>query len=116
MHLPKLSTARVVLAVTALVVVYFLVTAGINAYRSHQLQGEEGRLGAEIQEMQDRYDRLQALRGYLNSDEFIEQVAREQLGLARPGETTFIAIPTAPTATPAPGQAGQQLWWDILSD
>ena len=113
-HLPAISTTRVVLAVTALIVVYFLITGVVSSVRSHQLHQQEGRLRAEIEQLQARHERLAALEEYLNSDEYIEAVAREQLGLVREGETGFVAISTAPLPTPPPNQAQPELWWDVL--
>lgn len=114
-HLPRLTISRLILAVTALMVVYFLVAGGLNAVRSYHLRQEESRLRSEIQDLQRRYQRLEALRDYLNSDEYIEAVAREELGLVREGEVGIVVISTAPTPTPAPGQdADGQLWWESL--
>ena len=115
-HLPKISAARVILAVTALVIVYFLVSGTFNAIRSQQLRQQQAHLEVDIQEFQQRYQRLQALREYLNSDEYIEAVARKQLGLVRQGETGLVIISTAPPPTPVPGQETEpELWWEILT-
>jgi cell division protein FtsB len=103
-----------VLLVTALAVAYFLVTAALGGVRSYQLHQREDRLRAEIQELQARYERLEALRDYLNSDEYIEAAAREQLGLVRQGEIGFITISSQPSPTPAPGEDRPELWWDVL--
>jgi len=113
-RLPEISTARVIVAVTVLVVVYFLVTGALNAVRSYQLRQQAGQLRTEIQDLQTRYQRLEALKEYMNSDEYIEAVAREQLGLVREGEISFVAISTQPTPTPAPGENQPDLWWDVL--
>jgi len=105
-----------ILLVTALAVAYFLVTAVLGGVRSYQLHQREGRLRTEIQELQTRYERLEALKGYLNSDEYIEASAREQLGLVREGEIEigFIAISSQPSPTPAAGEPRPELWWDVL--
>jgi len=102
------------LVVTSLVVAYFLVTAALGTVRSYQLHQREGRLHGEIQELEVRYERLEALREYLNSDEYIEAAAREQLGLVRQGETGIIAIASQPSPTPAPDDPHPDLWWDVL--
>ena len=105
------------LAVTALVVVYFLVSAGFGGIRAHQLRQQEGRLDTDIQQLQERYQRLDALRQYLKSDEYIEGVARQQLGLVREGETGIVVVSTVLSPTPTSGagpDAGPQLWWDVL--
>lgn len=109
-----LSPGKLVLLVTALAVIYFLVIAALGGVRSYQLHQREERLRSEIQELQRRYHRLESLKDYLNSDEFIEAAAREQLGLVREGETGFIAISTQPSPTPAPGEPQPELWWDVL--
>ena len=113
-RLPKISVGRIVLAVTALVVAYFLVGGAFNAIRSHQLREQEGQLRSEIRDLQDRYRELGALQRYLDSDEYIEAVAREQLGLVRKGEIGIVAIPTEPSPNPKPGEADPELWWDVL--
>jgi len=113
-QLPGSPASRIVLLVTALAITYFLITAALGAVRAYQLEQREDRLRTEIAELQARYERLDALKGYLNSDEFIEAAAREQLGLVRPGETGFITISSQPAPTPAPGDPHPELWWDAL--
>lgn len=111
-RLPRLSA--VVLGVTALIVAYFVVGGAFNAVRSHQLRQQEAQVRSEIQSLQDRYQELSALREYLDSDEYVEAVAREQLGLVRRGETGIVAMATEPSPTPRPGATEPELWWDIL--
>ena len=113
-RLPTISAGRIVLAVTALVVAYFLVGGAFNVIRSQQLRDQESQLRAEIQDLQQGHRELQALQRYLNSDEYIEAVAREQLGLVRKGEIGIVAIPTQPSPTPKPGATEPELWWDVL--
>jgi cell division protein DivIC len=113
-RLTKISSTRIVLAVTAVIVGYFLVTGATTALRSGQLSDREDRLRAEITELEDRYERLQALREYLGSEEYIEAVAREQLGLVRDGETSIVVISTVPSPTPGAGEPGEELWWERL--
>lgn len=103
------------LGVTALIVGYFLVTGGTTALRASRLSDREDRLEAELAGLQERYQRLEALRQYLGSDEYIEAVAREQLGLVKEGETSIVVISTAPSPTPAPDQTNEdELWWQAL--
>lgn len=111
--MPRFTPARIIFSFTAVVVVYFLATFAVNAIRGHQLNAQEDRLQSEIADIQGRYDRLVALEQYLKSDEYIEEVAREQLGYVKQGEIGFIAISSQPTPTPAPG-AQSDLWWDTL--
>lgn len=113
-RLLKISSTRIVLAVTAVIVGYFLVTGATTALRSGQLSDREDRLRAEITELEDRYERLQALREYLDSDEYVEAVAREQLGLVRDGETSIVVISTVPSPTSDAGEPEGELWWERL--
>ena len=113
-RLLKISSTRIVLAVTAVIVGYFLVTGATTALRSGQLSDREDRLQAEITELEDRYERLQALREYLDSDEYVEAVAREQLGLVRDGETSIVVISTVPSPTSDAGEPEGELWWERL--
>lgn len=112
-RLRGLSSSQVVLIAATLMVGYFLASGGFNLVRSHQLNQQESGARAEIDRLQERYERLNALEQYLNSDEYIEIVAREQLGLVRPGETAFVVIPTQPLPTPQVG-ADSDLWWEAL--
>ncbi len=104
------------LVVTALIIGYFLVTGATTALRSSQLSDREDRLRAEITHLEERYERLEALQEYLGSDEYIESVAREQLGLVREGETSIVVIP----AVASPDEDGEdeqnegELWWETL--
>jgi cell division protein FtsB len=106
-----------VLLVTAVIVGYFLVTGATTALRSHHLSDRQDNLRADIGALQERYGRLEALREYLGSDEYIEAVAREQLGLVRQGESSIVVIPTLPSPTPEPGAEDEPedpLWWETL--
>ncbi|MEE8369617.1 MAG: septum formation initiator family protein [Dehalococcoidia bacterium] len=115
-HLPHLSAARLILAATTLVVVYFLVAAAFNLIRSQQLDQQQAALETDIQSLQERYERLQGLQSYLDSDQYIEAMARQQLGLVQEGEPGFVIISTLPTPSPIPGEEDQpQLWWDVLT-
>lgn len=113
-HFPQLTAAKVVIGIAALIAVYFLFTFAGNAIKGRQLDLQEQALHSEIRAQQERYQELQALEQYLKSDEYIEAVAREQLGLVKPGETAIIAVPTVPTPTPGPDAPAPDLWWEML--
>ncbi len=112
------------LLVTAVVVVYLILTGVSSAIQSFQLGEDEDRLRDEVQGLEQRYYRLTDLRDYLNSDEYIEWVARRELGLVGPGETGIIVL-SEPTPVPSEGEEedsqveqGQQqhlTWEEIIS-
>ncbi len=115
-RLPRISSARIVLGVTAIIVGYFLVMGAVTALRSSQLSDREDRLRAEIVELQQRYGRLEMLSEYLGSEEYIEAVAREQLGLVREGEDGIVVISTGSSAAPDPDAPEEsELWWQMLT-
>jgi cell division protein FtsB len=113
-NLTRLSTGRMIFMGTAVIVIYFLGTFTMNLIQTQQLDDEETRLIAEIQDLQARYERLQELEEYLNSDAYVETVAREQLGLVKEGEISYVAISSVPTPTPVPGE-DPPLWWQALA-
>ena len=111
---PHLSSAKIIFGITALIVVYFLVTFAGSYFRARQADNEVSQLQSQIDGMSGQYDRLQALEQYLQSDDYVEKAAREQLGLVKPGEIGIIALPTQPSPTPAPGAAGDN-WWQTIT-
>jgi cell division protein FtsB len=110
-----------VLLVTAVVVVYLILTGVSSTIQSFQLGEDEDRLRDEVQELEQRYYRLTDLRDYLKSDEYIEWVARRELGLVGPGETGIIVLSES-TPVPSEGeeedsqaeQGQQHLTWEEI--
>lgn len=116
-RLPRLSLARIVILLAALVVGYFLFSAVGDTLLSHRLSRDEQRLQQEIAELQRQQAELAAIRDYLRTDEYIEGVARRLLGLVRPGETLVIVSSSAATPTPSPEEPdGEESrpWWEQL--
>lgn len=112
------------LPLTPLVVCAAILAAGylgFNAihyvthnYRVHQ---DEARLRAEIAALERDQEQLTAVRDYLKSDEYVEDIARRVLGLVRPGETLVIVSSSAPAAaspTPAAEPTAGGAWWKDL--
>ena len=110
----------VVLAVLALGAL--MMWAPLNHYldgreRVELLETKKAALGSEIQ-------RLETRRDDLHDPEQIELIAREQLGLVKPGEIPYVVVtpePDRPQLAPS-GQvvveerAWYQRVWDVLSD
>ena len=72
----------------------------IQGYRQRDLRG---RLQQEVQTLRRANDRLAADIGDLRHDPYrIEQIAREDLGLSRPGEILFMFQEPEPGTTPTP--------------
>jgi cell division protein FtsB len=67
---------------------------------SAQLERRSEALEAEIARLENENARLEADVAYAESPAYAEQIAREQLGYAREGDT--VVLPTFPEALPTP--------------
>ena len=117
--LPRLSPTRLVVLLAALVVGYFIFTAVGDVVLSQRLTRDEQRLQREIARLRRQEVELEAIRDYLQTDEYVEGIARRVLGLVRPGETlVIVSSDAAPTPTPAedPAEEDGRPWWEILYD
>jgi len=114
--LPRLSLPRVVIVLAAVVVGYLLFSAAGDLLLAQRLNRDEERLQDELVDLERQHRELTAIREYLQTDEYIERVARETLGWVRPGETlVIVSSSVTPTPTPekdAPDQA--RPWWEAI--
>lgn len=67
-----------------------LVGVGKQAIRYQELQQEILSLSAQIAEEEEKKLEYNARKEYYTSDVYIEQVAREQLGMVKPNEILYI--------------------------
>ena len=114
--LPRLTPARIAILLATLVVGYFLFAAAGDTLLSQRLSQHEQELQQEIADLQRQQSRLEAIREYLRTDEYIEGVARRVLGLVRPGETLVIVTSSA-TPVPTEGMSEETQpgrWWEQL--
>ena len=78
--------------------------------QANSLDDRISRTRAEIIELRRDADQLAALIAWLDSDAYIERIAREDLGMVRPGEEAF--------AVHAPGRGQLEVnrspWWANL--
>ena len=118
LRLPRLSLTRIVVLLAVGVVGYLLFSAVGDTLLSLRLSNDQEQLERQIADLQHQHDRLQEVRDYLQTDSYIEGVARRVLGLVRPGETLVVVSSSAtPTPVPAPGadpQVDTQSWWERL--
>ena len=58
--------------------------------RTHDLERREAELSVEVKRLEERLKELQENQARLETDaRFVEKIAREELGYAKPGETIF---------------------------
>lgn len=108
-----LTPMRLVLVVTVALVVYFGVTAASNAIDGYRLDSERATIEREIATLESQHGQLLALRDYLESDEYVETVARRELGLVMPGQSAVVVVSPART-TPANPSGDTMRWWERL--
>lgn len=101
---------RSILIFASVALVLFLLVAGFRGYRDltlakareAQLEEAIGRTDEEIGRLERRVDRLQ------NDPVMLERLAREELGMVRPGEVVVLlepedgVAPATPAGSPAP--------------
>ncbi len=122
---PRTSLLRfatiVVLTLAALFALSFLQ----RAVESQRAEAQAVALRQEIQTIERANAALETRIANLKTDAYIERVAREELNLVRPGETSYVVVPVGPRATPVrpaetPGRALPDSrppwlqWWDLF--
>ncbi|MFQ5878660.1 MAG: septum formation initiator family protein [Dehalococcoidia bacterium] len=109
------GVTRLMLLVVLAAVAYFAFAGVSNALQTQRLRQDEERLHRQIDQLQQDYRRLVGLYEYMNSDEYIESVARQQLGLVRPDETPIFVLPPPADESEeeGPTPTGGR-WWDAI--
>ena len=115
------------IAVIALSIsVFLIIDLGRRAAANYRVQREAERLTQEVAVAQAEQDALLARRSYVSSDLYVEEMARQELKWARPGETVIVVMATpeailqpANTETPtvssyAAPQTPAQAWWNLF--
>ena len=74
------------------ILAYFGVSSVNRALDTYSLQRASDDVRVEIDELQERNEELLRQREFLRTDEYIERIAREELDLVKPGETSIVVI------------------------
>src|SRR5690349_4828825 len=104
-----LSPRRVLIVAAIFIIGYFSIAIVGNAINRYELARDQDRLRNEIAALQSQQQRLDALRTYMQTDEFIERMARDE-GLVRPGDTPVMVAAPTPTGSSSSGSVGP--WWE----
>jgi cell division protein FtsB len=128
MSFPRPNRSQLAVGVVAVIVIAVvggLVWAfGQQLMRARQMRAEEMRLERSVAAEQARHDELVAQLEYVQSDEYVEQWAREDAKMARPGEVVVVVrkdsaaglVVDAPS-TPVPEPESQLFWtefWELI--
>ena len=76
--------------IIAVFAIYFLVTIISQQKKIDQYKAEAQTYTAQLQEAQEKNDKLQETKSNANSTEYIEEVAREKLDMYLPNERVYI--------------------------
>jgi cell division protein DivIC len=112
------------LLVTFGVVIVIGMAFGGAYWDTYKVRREASRLGRERDDLRRQNVQLREEIRLLNTPEYVERIAREQLGLVKPGEVAVILVaPTpAPVAPAGPdangsspvGSEQHESWWTRL--
>ncbi len=101
-------TPRFWLIVALATFVYIAASYASGFLEVWRLRMEIRQVRAEIADTEARNQELRNELEYLQSDEYIEKVAREELGLVKPGETPVLfTSPNESPGTPPDRQSSQ---------
>lgn len=132
MEFLKLDRGRIAAGAVILIVVLVVGAVGWAFVEqltlAQELRGEQEKLEAMVATREARRDALTATLAYVQSDEYVEEWAREEHKMAKPGEVVVIPIVSAeggePEEAPANGTDDGELdvperpfwvvWWEAL--
>ena len=109
------------LAIFSLIILLaFFVNLKFKQWQNQrQIEKQMQELQSQAQTLQKKNDELNQSLQYLNSPDFKERVARQQLGLKKEGEQVYsFGQPTATTTdqSSAKKQSNASKWWDYFFD
>jgi cell division protein FtsL len=119
---PPPLVLRLAAALVVPLVLYALVATGQKAVDNYRLNREAEALRSQVIALRAENIQLQQDIEQSRTDTAIETIAREQLGLVKPGDHPLVLVPppgqaaAAPTPVPTPPtpQPTWRQWWEYL--
>ena len=118
---PPPPALRLAAVLVVPLLLYALVATGQKAVDNYRLNREADALRTEILDLRSDNIQLQKQIEQARTDTAIETIAREQLGLIRPGDHPLgLVSPAQPPAAaptpvpPAPPPPAWRQWWDYM--
>jgi len=104
--------------IIAIAIVYLLFVVGKTLYQSYQVRQEINGLKTEIETMRLTNKDLSEKIIYYQSPSYQEKVARERLGLQKPGEKVIVILPEdakkVAEKDPYDKLSGPEKWWKFF--
>lgn len=86
----RLRFHRVALAITLAAIALMAIPTSRQLYaQQRRISGEQ----TKLQELRENNSRLEQRLQRLQDPEYVEKLAREQLGMVRPGEISYVVVP-----------------------
>ena len=73
-------------------IIYFIYTLIMQQKTLNSYAAEQDKYNNDIEVAEDEQNELQEMKNNINSDEYIEQIAREKLGMYYPNERVYIDV------------------------
>lgn len=92
---PSRPGARLLLIICIIFLGYLTFSVGSQINQLHLMKNNLNNIQAQVEELKHKNASLREELKRIKSDSYVEEVAREQLGLVKPGET--LVVPTQTT-------------------
>ena len=124
--LQRVSLDQMIAVAAASISVVFLLAFGTQIVEIYRLRGALAIADEGVGRLRAEQVALQATLAYVQTDGYVESVARAEMNKIRPGDQRFVvvtlaapaatAIPVAHEAPPAPpaGTTYADAWWELL--
>lgn len=101
----KWSQSKLPAIFIALLLLYVVFAFGSQFNRLYTMQQDIRHMQAEVKELRERNADLREQVKMLQSDAYVESIARERLGLVKPGESRI--LPVGDSGVGVPGAANE---------
>lgn len=105
----SISRSRLPAIVLSLLLVYLLISFSSQFSKLSVMQRDVQSIQLQVQDMQQNNTVLREELRLAQSDAFIEKIAREKIGLVKPGETRVVTVSSGTEAVNAQAPANQNI-------
>jgi cell division protein FtsB len=104
--------------VILIAIAYLLFVVGKTLYQSYQVRKQIDNMEVSITKLQQTNRELSEKLLYYQSPSYAERIARERLGLQKPGEEVIVILPEKVAKVeekdPYDKLSNQQKWWNFF--
>ena len=97
----SLPITQFVAVIVLSISVFLIIDFGQRAATGYRVNQEEQELEAELLALQQTHQGLLNHQQYVQTDAYVEEIARNELKWSKPGETVVVIMPDSQTASPA---------------